>query len=272
MISQRLHRHLPDLGLHIESGGTQTSHTEGACVSGLQTPNNAAGFSVLVGTPHSTTVSSEREARQGKTVVCRLTLPPLTPRRTAPRVPAPAPGSPEQEPSLVPLITNSAVQLCSHTINIIMVVEPTPSGCTSVQAPVENCGGPFGACLPAALFPTSRNLFSQTPLPYRLPLALLPTALWVPSGLTAFGGSPFGTLKRAVVSGHSETIYSLFSPLHRLLLSLLLALLPPVRSWLLDPRRGPFGTLVVPSKHCLSDLVSGYFRTISCYCTPFTDL
>ena len=38
MISQRLHRHLPDLGLHIESGGTQTSHTEGACVSGLQTP------------------------------------------------------------------------------------------------------------------------------------------------------------------------------------------------------------------------------------------
>jgi hypothetical protein len=118
MISQRLHRHLPDLGLHIESGGTQTSHTEGACVSGLQTPDNAAGCSVLVGTPHSTTVSSEREARQGKTAVCRLTLPPLTPRRTAPRVPAPAPGSPEQEPSLVPLITNSAVQLCSHTINI----------------------------------------------------------------------------------------------------------------------------------------------------------
>ena len=59
---------------------------------------------------------------------------------------------------------------------------------------MENCGGPFGACLPAALFPTSRNLLSQTPLPYRLPLALLPTALWVPSGLTAFGGSPFGTL------------------------------------------------------------------------------
>ena len=123
MISQRLHRHLPDLGLHIESGGTQTSLTEGACVSGLQTPDNAAGCSVLVGTPHSTTVSSEREARQGKTAVCRLTLPPLTPRRTAPRVPAPAPGSPEQEPSLVPLITNSAVQLCSHTINIIMVAD-----------------------------------------------------------------------------------------------------------------------------------------------------
>ena len=85
MISQRLHRHLPDLGLHIESGGTQTSQTEGACVPGLQTPDNAAGCSVLVGTPHSTTVSPEREARQGKTAVCRLTLPPLNPRRTAPR-------------------------------------------------------------------------------------------------------------------------------------------------------------------------------------------
>ena len=61
----------------------------------------------------------------------------------------------------------------------------------------STCGklwGPLRDVPAGGRVPDLPEPFLPNPAPDRLPLALLPTALWVPSGLTAFGGSPFGTL------------------------------------------------------------------------------